>query len=87
MAGPLIGALDQGTTSTRFMIFDRGGKVVSGAQEEHTQIFPKPGWVEHDPIEIMDKVRRCDRCRLEQGRNRRPPASPPSASPTSGKPR
>ena len=58
MTGPLVGALDQGTTSSRFMIFDRAGKVVSVAQEEHTQIFPKPGWVEHDPIEIIDKVRR-----------------------------
>ena len=58
MTGPLIGALDQGTTSSRFMIFDRAGKVVSFAQEEHRQIFPRPGWVEHDPLEIMDKVRR-----------------------------
>ena len=58
MTGPLIGALDQGTTSTRFMVFDRAGEVVSVAQEEHTQIFPKPGWVEHDPVEIIDKVRR-----------------------------
>ena len=58
MTGPLIGAIDQGTTSTRFMIFDRAGKVVSGAQEEHTQIFPKPGWVEHDPVELIEKVRR-----------------------------
>jgi glycerol kinase len=58
MTGPLIGALDQGTTSTRFMVFDRAGKVVSVAQEEHTQIFPKPGWVEHDPVEIIDKVHR-----------------------------
>ncbi len=58
MTGPLVGALDQGTTSSRFMIFDRAGKVVSVAQEEHTQIFPKPGWVEHDPIEIINKVRR-----------------------------
>jgi glycerol kinase len=66
MAGPLIGALDQGTTSTRFMIFDRGGKVVSVAQEEHTQIFPKPGWVEHDPIEIMDKARRVIGAALSQ---------------------
>ena len=58
MTGPLIGALDQGTTSTRFIVFDRAGKVVSVAQEEHTQIFPKPGWVEHDPVEIIDKVHR-----------------------------
>ncbi len=47
-----IGAIDQGTTSTRFMIFDHGGRVVAVAQEEHEQIFPKPGWVEHDPAEI-----------------------------------
>ena len=58
MPGPLIGALDQGTTSTRFIVFNRGGRVVSLAQEEHTQVFPRPGWVEHDPMEIMDKVRR-----------------------------
>ena len=50
-----VGALDQGTTSTRFMIFDRDGSVVSIAQEEHSQIFPQPGWVEHDPIEIRDR--------------------------------
>jgi glycerol kinase len=47
-----VGALDQGTTSTRFMIFDHGGQVVGGDQKEHEQIFPKPGWVEHDPAEI-----------------------------------
>jgi glycerol kinase len=45
-------ALDQGTTSTRAMIFDHSGKVVSVAQKEHEQIFPKPGWVEHDAKEI-----------------------------------
>ncbi|MEY2533958.1 MAG: glycerol kinase, partial [bacterium] len=45
-------ALDQGTTSTRCMIFDHGGNVVSVAQKEHEQIYPKPGWVEHDPMEI-----------------------------------
>lgn len=45
-------ALDQGTTSTRAMIFDHSGKVVSLAQKEHEQIFPKPGWVEHDPMEV-----------------------------------
>jgi glycerol kinase len=47
-----IGALDQGTTSTRFMVFDRSGAVVSAAQREHRQIYPQPGWVEHDPEEI-----------------------------------
>jgi glycerol kinase len=45
-------ALDQGTTSTRAMIFDHSGKVVSVSQKEHEQIFPKPGWVEHDPKEV-----------------------------------
>ena len=48
-----IAALDQGTTSTRFMIFDHGGRVVAVAQEEHEQIFPQPGWVEHDALEIL----------------------------------
>jgi glycerol kinase len=48
----LIGALDQGTTSTRFIVFDRGGRIVASAQKEHEQIYPQPGWVEHDPREI-----------------------------------
>lgn len=48
-----IGAIDQGTTSTRFMIFDQSGAVVSSAQKEHTQILPQPGWVEHDALEIL----------------------------------
>jgi glycerol kinase len=47
-----VGALDQGTTSTRFMIFDHAGAVKGIDQKEHEQIFPKPGWVEHDPKEI-----------------------------------
>ena len=51
-----IGALDQGTTSTRFIIFDRQGKIVSVAQKEHRQIYPRPGWVEHDPLEIWRNV-------------------------------
>lgn len=48
-----VGAIDQGTTSTRFIVFDRKGEIVSLAQKEHRQIFPQPGWVEHDPLEIM----------------------------------
>ncbi len=52
----LIGALDQGTTSTRFMIFDRSGEAISAAQQEHTQIFPRSGWVEHDPDEITQRM-------------------------------
>src|SRR5215470_1577176 len=51
-----VGALDQGTTSTRFMVFDSAGQVVSVAQKEHRQIFPQPGWVEHDPEEIWRAV-------------------------------
>jgi glycerol kinase len=51
-----IGALDQGTTSTRFMVFDRMGRIVSVAQKEHEQIYPNPGWVEHDPLEIWRRT-------------------------------
>jgi len=51
-----VAAIDQGTTSTRFMIFDRGGRVVASAQKEHEQIYPKPGWVEHDPNEIWRRT-------------------------------
>src|ERR687889_704046 len=49
-------AIDQGTTSTRCMIFDHGGNVVSVAQKEHEQIYPKPGWVEHDPKEMWART-------------------------------
>ena len=52
MAPSYIGAIDQGTTSTRFIIFDKSGRIVSTAQKPHKQIYPKPGWVEHDPEEI-----------------------------------
>lgn len=52
-----VAAIDQGTSSTRFMVFDGSGRVVGIAQEEHTQIFPQPGWVEHDPMEIWEKTR------------------------------
>jgi glycerol kinase len=48
-----VGAVDQGTTSSRFIIFDHAGRIVSAAQREHEQIYPKPGWVEHDPQEIL----------------------------------
>ncbi len=51
-----VGAIDQGTTSTRFMIFDRGGNVIGVDQKEHEQIFPKAGWVEHDPKEIWTRT-------------------------------
>src|SRR5437660_7923754 len=51
-----IGAIDQGTTSSRFIVFDRSGRIVSTAQREHEQIYPKPGWVEHDPEEIWRRT-------------------------------
>jgi len=47
-----IAAIDQGTTSTRCILFDHAGNVISVVQKEHRQIYPKPGWVEHDPLEI-----------------------------------
>lgn len=52
-----VAAIDQGTTSSRFMVFDMGGNIVASAQQEHQQIFPQPGWVEHDPEEIASKVK------------------------------
>ena len=51
-----VGALDQGTTSTRFIVFDASGVDVARRQIEHTQIMPKPGWVEHDPVEIAART-------------------------------
>jgi glycerol kinase len=51
-----IGAIDQGTTSTRFIVFDRAGRIVASAQKEHEQIYPRPGWVEHDPNEIWRRT-------------------------------
>ena len=47
-----IGAIDQGTSSTRFIIFDDDTRIVAESQIEHAQIYPQPGWVEHDPVEI-----------------------------------
>jgi glycerol kinase len=51
-----LAAIDQGTTSTRFMVFDRSGRIASVAQNEHQQIYTKPGWVEHDPEEIWRRT-------------------------------
>jgi glycerol kinase len=56
--GTYVGAIDQGTTGTRFMVFDHAGQVVANAYEKHEQIYPEPGWVEHDPIEIWEKTKR-----------------------------
>ncbi|MBN2651290.1 MAG: glycerol kinase GlpK [Spirochaetales bacterium] len=54
MSKKFIGSLDQGTTSTRFILFNAAGEICHSAQLEHKQIYPKPGWVEHDPKQIWD---------------------------------
>ena len=54
--GPFIAAIDQGTTSSRCIIFDAGGRIVEVDQKEHEQILPKPGWVEHNASEIWTNV-------------------------------
>ena len=56
MSQQYIAAIDQGTTSSRCILFDRDGRIVSVDQREHQQIFPRPGWVEHDPEEIWANV-------------------------------
>jgi glycerol kinase len=56
MGGRYVAAIDQGTTSSRCMIFDAAGDIVAMAQKEHRQIYPRPGWVEHDPLEIWANV-------------------------------
>jgi glycerol kinase len=61
-----IGAIDQGTTSTRFMIFDKSARVVAVAQKEHEQIFPRPGWVEHDALEILRRTEEVISAALDQ---------------------
>ena len=57
MTDTYVGAIDQGTTGTRFMVFDHGGQVVANAYEKHEQIYPEPGWVEHDPVEIWENTK------------------------------
>ncbi|WP_136687706.1 glycerol kinase GlpK [Halorhabdus amylolytica] len=57
MTDTYIGAIDQGTTGTRFMVFDHEGQVVANAYETHEQHYPEPGWVEHDPLEIWDNTK------------------------------
>ncbi|GIE75264.1 glycerol kinase [Actinoplanes philippinensis] len=58
MTDRYVVAIDQGTTSTRCIVFDRRGQLVSLAQQEHKQYFPRPGWVEHDAMEIWRNVER-----------------------------
>jgi len=61
-------AIDQGTTSTRCMIFDHSGRVVCFDQKEHDQIYPKPGWVEHNPMQIWARTQEVIRAALAKGR-------------------
>lgn len=61
-----VGAIDQGTTSTRFIIFDRSGKIIAVEQKEHAQIYPQPGWVEHDALEIWTNAQELFRNTLEK---------------------
>ena len=51
-----VASIDQGTASSRCIVFDERARIVSVGQKEHHQIFPKPGWVEHDPVEIWQNV-------------------------------
>jgi len=61
-----VGAVDLGTTSNRFMIFDHNCRIVGLAQKEHEQIFPEPGWVEHNPMEIWNNTQDVIREALEK---------------------
>ena len=81
-----VGAVDQGTTSTRFMIFDHGGNEVGRHQLEHEQILPQAGWVEHDPVEIWERTSSVIQTALSKRRAERTPTWPRSASPTSARP-
>jgi len=61
-----VGAVDQGTTGTRFIVFDHEGQVVANAYQKHEQIYPEPGWVEHDPMEIWKNTKEVIRRALGQ---------------------
>ncbi|MGC9083058.1 MAG: glycerol kinase GlpK [Anaerolineae bacterium] len=63
-----VAAVDQGTTSTRFMVFDHAGLVVSVHQLEHEQIYPQPGWVEHNPMEIWERTQQVIQAALQKNR-------------------
>ena len=66
MAEQYVIAIDQGTTSTRAMIFDHSGNPKATGQKEHEQIYPKPGWVEHNPKEIWDNAQEVVKQALSQ---------------------
>ncbi|MEG3849752.1 glycerol kinase GlpK [Microcoleus sp. herbarium19] len=62
-----VAAIDQGTTSTRFIVFDRAGQIICSHQQEHQQIYPQPGWVEHNPEEIWERTKSVIKNALEIG--------------------
>lgn len=63
-----VGAIDQGTTGTRFMVFTRDGQVRASAYREHRQLYPQPGWVEHDPLEIWETTQAVIAAAMAEGR-------------------
>ena len=65
MANTYVGAIDQGTTGTRFMAFNHSGEIVANAYKKHEQIYPEPGWVEHDPEEIWENTKQVVRDALD----------------------
>ena len=67
MSDRYVAAIDQGTASSRCLVFDQQGRIVSLSQKEHEQIFPRPGWVEHDPQEILRNVVQVVRGALDSG--------------------
>ena len=80
-----VGALDQGTTSNRFIIFNHSGQIVGWEQKEHEQIFPQPAWVEHNPLEIWQNTQ--DVIMVRSSKPGLPARIwPPSVSPISAKP-
>jgi len=64
--GSYVGAIDQGTTGTRFMLFDHDGQEFANAYRRHEQFYPEPGWVEHDPVELWENTKRVVREALDQ---------------------
>ena len=75
MSDATIAAIDQGTTSTRCLLFDSSGRVLGASQQEHRQHYPQPGWVEHDPLEIWRATERV----LSEALTSASPGSPPAA--------
>ena len=71
MADTFVAAIDQGTTSSRCLLFDHAGRMVSMAQLEHQHHYPQPGWVEHDAVEVWRNVTRLVPARRAAGRHRR----------------